>query len=64
MLPGKEIPKQRGIYSEILTTEDASNIAVSLIQATHITSERLHLWSQREKAHRDQPEAKDATCPR
>lgn len=28
---GIEIPKQRGIYSEILTTEDTENLRVSLI---------------------------------
>ena len=27
---GREIPKQRGIYSEILTTEDTENIKVSI----------------------------------
>ena len=26
---GREIPKQRGIYSEILTTEDGDNLKVS-----------------------------------
>ena len=26
-----DIPKQRGIYSEILTTEDTENLKVSLI---------------------------------
>lgn len=26
---GREIPKQRGIYSEILTTEDTENIKVN-----------------------------------
>jgi len=28
MLNGKEIPKQRGIYTEILTTEDTQNLNV------------------------------------
>ena len=32
---GIEIPKQRGIYSEILTTEDTENLNVSLNISTH-----------------------------
>ena len=31
---GIEIPKQRGIYSEILTTEDTENLRVSPITAS------------------------------
>ena len=28
--PSQQVPKQRGIYSEILTTEDTQNLNVSL----------------------------------
>lgn len=31
---GIEIPKQRGIYSEILTTEDTENLRVSSLAAS------------------------------
>ena len=31
---GIEIPKQRGIYSEILTTEDTENLKVSHLTLT------------------------------
>ena len=33
-MQGIEIPKQRGIYSEILTTEDTENLRVSFPSTT------------------------------
>ena len=44
---GIEIPKQRGIYSEILTTEDTDNLKVSLqalIEPVHIEANLLFLY--------------------
>ena len=35
---GGDIPKQRGIYSEILTTEDTDNLKVLLIFSYHVDS--------------------------
>jgi hypothetical protein len=35
MISGKPIPKQRGIYSEILTTSDKFNVKVSIIKANN-----------------------------
>ena len=41
---GREIPKQRGIYSEILTTEDTQNIKVSYhISNSHPASQKPFL---------------------
>ena len=59
MLPGKEIPKQRGIYSEILTTEDTQNLNVTC-QLLTISLVRLNFWTCVEQPHRDEREAKDA----
>ena len=33
---GIEIPKQRGIYSEILTTEDTENLRVSILASCEL----------------------------
>jgi hypothetical protein len=41
MQNGKEIPKQRGIYSEILTTEDTTNLNVSLSPLKLFRASRL-----------------------
>lgn len=34
--PSQQVPKQRGIYSEILTTEDTQNLNVSLFSETPV----------------------------
>lgn len=50
---GIEIPKQRGIYSEILTTEDTENLRVShsdnlsIVLTAHLSRiiESVDLWT-------------------
>ena len=44
---GIEIPKQRGIFSEILTTEDTENLRVSLPHASTLSFDVLRLSSYR-----------------
>lgn len=51
---GIEIPKQRGIYSEILTTEDTENLRVShsnllyIVLTAHLSriTESVDLWTK------------------
>ena len=54
---GIEIPKQRGIFSEILTTEDTENLNVSDLRPPNASLttifasiESLNLWSGRESS--------------
>ena len=44
---GIEIPKQRGIFSEILTTEDTENLRVSLTHTSTLYFDVLPLSSNR-----------------
>ena len=58
---GREIPKQRGIYSEILTTEDADNLKVSLIIPKLILSTgSFNLWTKQGGCMLSELKAKDA----
>jgi len=55
MQNGKEIPKQRGIYSEILTTEDTANLNVSyllpkLLRAFRLSAPTNKTWSRSTKS--------------
>ena len=44
MQPG-DIPKQRGIYSEILTTEDTDNLKVTFTSLNQLIAARFNHWS-------------------
>ena len=58
------VPKQRGIYSEILTTEDTQNLNVSSLQFLYLNLGRLHFWTKQRQHHRCQPETKNAKSSR
>ena len=62
-----DIPKQRGIYSEILTTEDTENLKVSENQSlsnNFIPSARVNYRSKQGEFDRGQYQAKNPKSKR
>lgn len=62
-----DIPKQRGIYSEILTTEDTENLKVSFaysLSNQSILSARIDYRSKQGKFDRSQYQVKDPKSKR
>ena len=60
---GREIPKQRGIYSEILTTEDADNLNVSQQPLLTLTGS-INVRPKQRQCLCSQPEAENAKSNR
>ena len=62
-----DIPKQRGIYSEILTTEDTENLKVSCNHSfsnASFSSARIDHRSKQGKFDRSQHQVKDPKSKR